>query len=116
MRPIPRQRSVLGGLALAALTSVGCGMGSDPQASASSLVESNLPRCDGSLLHPRLSIGAAAMHPGKQIIYVDGVMACMDDIARVDQLVNQIEGPARAEPRPALPQPGPVEERLSPRR
>src|SRR4051812_48450564 len=101
MRPLPLQRSVLGGLALAALTSVGCGMGSDPQANASSLVTSALPRCDASLLHPRLSVGAAALLPGKQIIYLDGVMACMDDIARVDQLVNQIEGPARAEVRQA---------------
>src|SRR5690349_180356 len=88
LRRIPSSRGVVVGLALAALTSIGCGMGSDPQASASALVTSGLPRCDASLLHPRLSVGATGLLPGKLIVYVDGVMACVDDVARVDQLVG----------------------------
>lgn len=118
MRSISRSPSILGVLALLGLTSVGCGMGSDPQASASSLVTSGLPRCDASLLHPHLSVGATALLPGKQIVYVDGVMACVDEQARVDQLVNQIEGPARAETRAAAPAAtaAAVEDRALPRR
>lgn len=55
----------------------------------------SLPRCDASLLHPRITVAAVASLPGKQIVYVDGVMACMDEAARVDQIVSQIEARAR---------------------
>ena len=72
----------------------GCGNlgGAEPTAA----MVSGMPKCDPSLLHPRISVGAAAGLPGKLIMYVDGVMACVDDAARVDQLVPQIEGRAPA--------------------
>jgi hypothetical protein len=53
-----------------------------------------MPKCDPSLLHPRIAVGAAAGLPGKMIVYVDGVMACVDDASRVDQLMTQMEGRA----------------------
>lgn len=78
---------LLGGLALLA---VGCGSPATAE-SGSGLVQ-GLPKCDPSLLHPRITIAAAAALPGKLIVYVDGVMACLDEASRVDQLVSQIEG------------------------
>lgn len=85
----------MGGLLLlGGALSGGCGNlgGAEPTAA----MVSGMPKCDPSLLHPRISVGAAAGLPGKLIMYVDGVMACVDDAARVDQLVPQIEGRAPA--------------------
>jgi hypothetical protein len=96
-------RAGIGCIVLAAMTSVGCGMGTDAQASQSALLTSGLPHCDGSLLHTRITLGNTALLPGKLIVYVDGVMACVDDAARVDQLVGQIEGHAREALRAATP-------------
>lgn len=86
-------------LALAlALPASGCGMGtgSDPAQGPSTpaLLTSGLPQCSPLLLHPKLTVGATAEHPGKLIVYVDGVMACIDDAARVDQLIGQVESRA----------------------
>jgi hypothetical protein len=47
-----------------------------------------------------VTVGAAAGLPGKLIVYVDGVMACIDDAARVDQLLPQIDGHAPTIARP----------------
>lgn len=74
---------------------VGCGLSADP-ASASTAALVGLPRCDVTLLHARITVAATAVLPGKEIVYVDGVMACVDDAARVDQLVTQVEGRAAA--------------------
>src|SRR5947209_8520132 len=75
-----------------ALSAVGCGMGVDPTGSASAAqVVAGLPPCDASLLHPHMTVGASASLPGKLVVYVDGVMACLDDSNRVDQLLTQIE-------------------------
>jgi len=79
--------TLLGGLAL---LTVGCG--SPATAESGSALFAGLPKCDASLLHPRITIAAAAALPGKLIVYVDGVMACLDDASRVDQLVSQVEG------------------------
>ncbi|MCS6913525.1 MAG: hypothetical protein RMK29_09045 [Myxococcales bacterium] len=87
---LPSSHRLRAPVALFALTSLGCGMGSDPQAHVSALVTSALPRCDATLLHPRITVGATTHLPGKLIVYVDGVMACVDDAARVDQLVGQV--------------------------
>lgn len=67
----------------------GCGTGGSE---ASAALVSGLPKCDPSLLHPRISVGGSATLPGKLVVYVDGVMACIDDAARVDQIVGAIEG------------------------
>lgn len=81
----------LGGLFFAAaVTLAGCGNASGLDSSTA--LVSGLPKCDPSLLHPRITVGAAAGLPGKLIVYVDGVMACMDDVSRVDQLLPQVEG------------------------
>lgn len=53
---------------------------------------SGLPKCDPSLLHPRITVGATTSLPGKLIVYVDGVAACVDEANRVDQIMPQIEG------------------------
>jgi hypothetical protein len=66
----------------------GCGGGTETSAA----LVSGLPKCDPSLLHPRVTVGATAGLPGKLIVYVDGVMACVDDVSRVDQMLPQIEG------------------------
>ena len=79
------------GLFLAAGLLGGCGIGG-PTVDGSAALLSGMPKCDPSLLHPRLEVGAAAGLPGKLIVYVDGVMACVDDAGRVDQLMTQIEG------------------------
>ena len=53
---------------------------------------SGMPRCDVSLLHPHIAVGSVAGQPGKTIVYVDGVMACVDDSSRrVDQILTQLE-------------------------
>jgi len=88
------------GLAMLTLVSVGCGMGADA-AGTSTAALSGLSPCDASLLHPRITVGATAVLPGKLIVYVDGVMACVDDTARVDQILAQVEGTAQP-PQPAL--------------
>ena len=74
----------------ALMCSVGCG--SPATAESGSALVAGLPKCDASLLHPRITIATAASQPGKSIVYVDGVMACLDDASRVDQLVSQVEG------------------------
>lgn len=61
---------------------------------SSAALVSGLPKCDSSLLHPRITVGANASMPGTLIVYVDGVMACVDDASRVDQIVSQVEGHA----------------------
>lgn len=86
---VPRLR--LAGLILAAAAALtGCGNASGLDSSTG--LVSGLPKCDPSLLHPRITVAAAAGLPGKLIVYVDGVMACMDDASRVDQIVPQVEG------------------------
>jgi hypothetical protein len=81
------------GLMAAALSSQGCGMGTDPTGSTTAaLVTAGLPSCDASLLHPHIEVANSAALPGQTIVYVDGVMACVDDAAKVDQMVGQIEG------------------------
>lgn len=80
---------LLGKLLLAVCVAVvGCG-GSAPEASAALI--SGMPRCDASLLHPHIAVGSVAGQPGKTIVYVDGVMACVDDSSRVDQILTQLE-------------------------
>lgn len=78
------------GLLLAGSLLGGCGIGGAAEGSAALL--SGMPKCDPSLLHPRIAVGAAAGLPGKSIVYVDGVMACVDDTSHVDQLLTQLEG------------------------
>lgn len=92
-------------LGVLALWAQGCGMTTDPPTgTAASQVLSGMPRCDESLLHPRISVGGAASLPGKLIVYVDGIMACVDDAAKVDQIISRVESrfprdpAARAEP------------------
>ncbi|HMU38169.1 MAG TPA: hypothetical protein PKE31_04080 [Pseudomonadota bacterium] len=67
---------------------VGCGNGA-PDASPALLA--GMPRCDASLLHPRIAVGSVAGQPNKTIVYVDGVMACVDDAGKVDQILSQLE-------------------------
>jgi len=76
----------------------GCGMAGGSEGAAA--LVSGLPKCDPSLLHPRITVGAAAGLPGKLIVYVDGVMACVDDANRVDQILSQVDGHAGPSPRP----------------
>ena len=71
----------------------GCGAGADGALGSAALL-SGMPKCDPSLLHPRLSVGNAAGLPGKMVVYVDGVMACVDDAAKVDAIITQVEGRA----------------------
>ncbi len=88
-------RSTLLVLLLGASLGVGCGMGSGPDvggAGGAMVMVRDLPVCDASLLHPHITVGATSVLPGKSIVYVDGVMACVDDTARVDQLITQVEG------------------------
>ena len=85
------QRRLWAGVVLAGALLGGCGMGG-PVAEGSAALLSGMPKCDPSLLHPHLEVGAAAGLPGKLIVYVDGVMACVDDASHVDQLMTQIEG------------------------
>ena len=84
-------RALLGGLLLAGSLLGGCGIGG-AAADGSAALLSGMPKCDPSLLHPRIAVGAAAGLPGKSIVYVDGVMACVDDTSHVDQLLTQLEG------------------------
>jgi hypothetical protein len=88
-------RSILGlglGFLLAGSLLGGCGIGGQGgEGSSSAALLSGLPKCDPSLLHPRIAVGAAAGLPGKLIVYVDGVMACVDDAGHVDQLLTQLE-------------------------
>ena len=65
------------------------GCGGAPEASPALI--SGMPRCDASLLHPHIAVGSVAGQPGKTIVYVDGVMACVDDSSRVDQILTQLE-------------------------
>jgi len=84
------------GLAVALLTQ-GCGMGTDSVGSTTAaMVTSGMPRCDLSLLHQRIELGNTAALPGQTIVYVDGVMACVDETAKVDQIVGQLEGRAES--------------------
>src|ERR1700759_5638874 len=79
-------RKHLGGCLLVAGALLGgCGIGA-PVAEGSAALLSAMPKCDPSRFHPHLEVGAAAGLPGKMIVYVDGVMACVDDTSRVDQL------------------------------
>lgn len=75
-------------LPFATVLAIGCGGGA-PEASPALL--SGMPRCDVSLLHPHIAVGSVAGQPGKTIVYVDGVMACVDDASRVDQILTQLE-------------------------
>lgn len=84
---LSRLALLLGGLSLFA---VGCG--SPATAETGSPLVQGLPKCDPSLLHPRITVATTAALPGKLIVYVDGVMACLDDASRVDQIVSQVEG------------------------
>ncbi len=102
-RPAPRLSVVL----LAAALSAGCGIANGTDSSAAALV-SGLPKCDPSLLHPRITVAAAASVPGKMIVYVDGVLACMDDASNVDQIVSQVEGYAPPSPSRTAPVPTPA--------
>jgi hypothetical protein len=77
---------------LSGLTMFAVGCGSPATAETGSALVAGLPKCDPSLLHPRITIATTATLPGKLIVYVDGVMACLDDASRVDQIVSQIEG------------------------
>ena len=93
--PLARARRISQRVALTLLgasvaLSVGCG--SPATAESGSALVMGLPKCDASLLHPRITIAATAALPGKLIVYVDGVMACLDDASHVDQLVSQVEG------------------------
>ena len=72
----------------AVVLAAGCG-GSAPESSPALL--SGMPRCDASLLHPHIAVGSVAGQPGKTIVYVDGIMACVDDASRVDQILTQLE-------------------------
>lgn len=87
-----------GGAALLGVGSLlgGCGNGSaaadSPLGSAALL--SGMPKCDPSLLHPRIAVGNAVGLPGKLVVYVDGVMACVNDAAKVDAIITQVEGRA----------------------
>lgn len=85
-----RLAPLLSGLLLFA---VACG--SPATAEPGSALVAGLPKCDPSLLHPRITVATAAALPGKLIVYVDGVMACVDDASRVDQIVSQVEGKSR---------------------
>lgn len=75
----------------------GCGAGADGVPGSAALL-SGMPKCDPSLLHPRISVGNAAGLPGKMVVYVDGVMACVDDAAKVDAIITQVEGRAAVAP------------------
>jgi hypothetical protein len=88
------------GLLLVAASSLasGCGIAGGTESSAA--LVSGLPKCDPSLLHPRITVGTPAGVPGKLIVYVDGVMACVDDSSRVDQILQQVEGYAAPAVRP----------------
>jgi hypothetical protein len=100
------------GVLLAAGLLGGCGIGGAGADSSAALL-SGMPKCDPSLLHPHIAVGAAAGLPGKSIVFVDGVMACVDDSSHVDQLLTQLEGrglgaaltlpAAGATPTPAAP-------------
>ena len=92
----PRASSRTGWAAVLLMTlgllAPGCGITADSSTgSVASQVVSGLPRCDESLLHPRISVGGVASMPGKLIVYVDGIMACVDDAAKVDQIVTRVE-------------------------
>ena len=38
-----------------------------------------------------IAVGSVAGQPSKTIVYVDGVMACVDDSSRVDRILTQLE-------------------------
>jgi hypothetical protein len=82
------------------LTGCGSGAGAEGGLGSAALL-SGMPKCDPSLLHPRISVGNAAGLPGKMVVYVDGVMACVDEAAKVDAIITQVEG--RATPPTAQP-------------
>lgn len=87
-----RARAALGlSVLVAAGLLGGCGIGGAGADSSAALL-SGMPKCDASLLHPHIAVGAAAGLPGKSIVFVDGVMACVDDASHVDQLLTQLEG------------------------
>lgn len=87
-----RRWSTLSLLLAGGLTTFAVGCGSPATAETGSALVLGLPKCDPSLLHPRITIAATAALPGKLIVYVDGVMACVDEASRVDQIVSQVEG------------------------
>jgi hypothetical protein len=89
------------GFLFAALLCGGCGIAGSADSSAA--IVSGLPRCDSSLLHPRMTVDATSSMPGKLIVYVDGVMACVDDASRVDQILSQVEGNTPPAAHPAAP-------------
>ena len=91
-RGAARARAALGlSVLVAAGLLGGCGIGGAGADSSAALL-SGMPKCDASLLHPHIAVGAAAGLPGKSIVFVDGVMACVDDASHVDQLLTQLEG------------------------
>ena len=80
-------------LAIALGAVAGCGMGTDAAGSSTAaLVTSGMPTCDISLLHPQLAVGGSTVLPGKLIVYVDGVMACVDDAPKVEALLSRMGG------------------------
>ena len=89
-RRVVVRRRALFGLLLAGSLLGGCGMSGQAGEGSAALL-SGLPKCDPSLLHPHIAVGAAAGLPGKLIVYVDGVMACVDDAGHVDQLLTQLQ-------------------------
>ena len=82
-------RSSLFGALLLTVCVTAFGCGGAPEASPAMII--GMPRCDASLLHPHIAVGSVAGQPGKTIVYVDGVMACVDDSSRVDQILTQLE-------------------------
>lgn len=94
-RPQRRTAGARAALGLSVLVAAGllggCGIGGAGADSSAALL-SGMPKCDPSLLHPHIAVGAAAGLPGKSIVFVDGVMACVDDSSHVDQLLTQLEG------------------------
>lgn len=86
LTPRPRRWLRRAVLVLPLLWLGACGMGSDSQG----LPTNGVPRCDPALLHPKITVAATSVLPGQLIVYVDGVMACIDDSSKVDALLTQI--------------------------
>lgn len=82
--------ALLLGACVCLLGTAGCDNAADGSASPSLI--RGMPVCDESLLHPRISVQTTQSLPGKAIVYVDGIMACVDDAAKVDQIISRVEG------------------------
>ena len=84
-------RSWLGLSLLLGATVFASACGDNPSALQPAQLTAGMPRCEESLLHPRISVSSSAHLPGKLIVYVDGIMACVDDAAKVDLIISRIE-------------------------